>query len=138
MEARSTPSNNTGSPSAGPSAAAEAMRLAVSRVLTAGIIVSAVLLVVGFVGALALGWGGSLIGRPAVSAQLTDFGAMLDGLGALRPAAIGQLGLIALVLTPVSRVAASILLFALERDRTYVVITTAVLLILLASPLFIR
>lgn len=137
MEGRSTPST-TGSPSAGSSAAAEAMRLAVSRVLTAGIIVSAVLLVVGFVGALALGWGGSLIGRSAVSAQLTDFDAMLDGLGALRPAAIGQLGLIALVLTPVSRVAASILLFALERDRTYVVITTAVLLILLASLLFIR
>lgn len=114
------------------------MRLVVSKVLTVGIIISAALLVVGFAGALFVGWGGSLLGKEAIAAQLTDFGAMGPGLAALRPAAIGQLGLIALVLTPVSRVAASILIFALEQDRAYVVITTAVLLILLSSLLFIR
>jgi uncharacterized membrane protein len=114
------------------------MRLIVSKVLTVGIIVSAAFLVVGFVGALFVGWGGSLLGKEAIPAQLTDFGAMGSGLAALRPAAIGQLGLIALVLTPVSRVAASILIFALEHDRAYVVITTAVLVILLSSLLFIR
>ena len=122
----------------GDEARAEAMRLAVSRVLTAGIVVSAVLLAVGFVGALAIGWGGSWLGRPAAAAQLTDFGALPEGLAALRPAAIGQLGLIALVLTPVSRVAASILIFGLEHDRIYVVVTSIVLLVLLASLLFIR
>ena len=117
---------------------AEAMRLVVSRVLTAGIVISALLLAAGFIGALAIGWGGSLLGREAVTAQLTDFRALPEGLGALRPSAIGQLGLIALVLTPVSRVGASILIFALEHDRTYVVITSIVLIVLLASLLFIR
>ncbi|HEX5465725.1 MAG TPA: DUF1634 domain-containing protein [Candidatus Limnocylindrales bacterium] len=114
------------------------MRVLVARVLTAGIIVSAVLLIAALASALALGWGGSLLGRPVVTASLTDFGGLIDGLGALRPAAIGQLGLLALVLTPVTRVAASILLFGLEGDRTYVLITAAVLAILLASLLFIR
>ena len=43
------------------------------------------------------------------------------------------LGLIVLILTPILRVAVSIVLFALERDRAFVVITIAVLTILLAS-----
>jgi uncharacterized membrane protein len=118
---------------------ADELRLAVSRVLTAGIAIAAVLLVLGFVAALAVGWGGSLLGRPASgTVSLTDFGHLPTDLADLRPAAIGQLGLLALVLTPVSRVAASILLFAHEHDRLYVAITAIVLGVLLASLLLIR
>lgn len=43
------------------------------------------------------------------------------------------LGLLVLILTPILRVAVSIVLFALERDRAFVVITIAVLTILLGS-----
>jgi uncharacterized membrane protein len=43
------------------------------------------------------------------------------------------LGLIVLILTPILRVAVSIVLFALERDRAFVVITVAVLTILVTS-----
>jgi uncharacterized membrane protein len=44
-----------------------------------------------------------------------------------------QLGLLLLVATPVARVAFSILAFALQRDRTYVIITLIVLGVLLYS-----
>ena len=44
-----------------------------------------------------------------------------------------QLGLLILIATPVARVVASIAGFALEKDRTYVLITIVVLAILLYS-----
>ena len=44
-----------------------------------------------------------------------------------------QFGLLLLVATPVARVAFSILAFALQRDRTYVVVTLIVLGVLLYS-----
>jgi uncharacterized membrane protein len=45
-------------------------------------------------------------------------------------AAIIQLGIVLLVATPVARVVLSLFAFAMQRDRTYVVITTVVLAIL--------
>lgn len=44
-----------------------------------------------------------------------------------------QLGLVLLIATPVARVAFSVAAFALQRDRTYVVITLIVLTVLLLS-----
>ena len=44
-----------------------------------------------------------------------------------------QLGLLLLIATPVSRVALSVLVFALKGDRRYVLITLAVLTVLLYS-----
>ncbi len=44
-----------------------------------------------------------------------------------------QLGLLLLVATPVARVGFSIIAFALQRDRTYVIITLIVLSVLLYS-----
>ena len=55
------------------------------------------------------------------------------GLLALHPQAFIALGLVLLIATPVVRVAVSIVSFALERDRKYVVITCIVLTILLLS-----
>ncbi len=51
----------------------------------------------------------------------------LDGRGLI------QLGLLVLLATPIARVAFSVLAFALERDRTYVVVTLIVLAVLLYS-----
>jgi uncharacterized membrane protein len=53
--------------------------------------------------------------------------AHLDGRGVI------QLGLLLLIATPVARVTFSIIAFAMERDRTYVVVTFIVLGILLYS-----
>jgi uncharacterized membrane protein len=55
------------------------------------------------------------------------------GLLVFQPQAIIALGLVLLIATPVIRVAASVIAFALEHDRRYVIITFAVLVILIAS-----
>ena len=59
--------------------------------------------------------------------------AVVNGVIAGRGPAIVLLGLIVLVATPVLRVAISIVIFAIERDRRFVAITAFVLLMLLAS-----
>lgn len=50
-----------------------------------------------------------------------------------RGLAITQIGIICLLLTPIIRVALSIIGFAMERDRVYVVITSVVLVTLIFS-----
>ncbi len=58
---------------------------------------------------------------------------ILQGALALRARSVIQLGLVALILTPILRVAFSLLGFAFERDKKYVVITSIVLAVLLCS-----
>ena len=60
-----------------------------------------------------------------------------QGLLILHPQAVIALGLLLLIATPVMRVAVSIIAFAFERDRQYVVITIVVLAILLFSMFFL-
>ncbi len=60
-------------------------------------------------------------------------GAVWEGLLGLHPQAFITLGLLLLIATPVLRVAVSVIAFAIERDRLYVVITLLVLAILIAS-----
>ena len=59
------------------------------------------------------------------------------GLLVLRPQAVIALGLLLLIATPVMRVAVSIVAFAAEHDRRFVVITLVVLLILLFSIFYV-
>jgi uncharacterized membrane protein len=113
-------------------------RAVVSTVLIVGVGTSATLIAIGFVGSLAVGWQGSLLGRGEATASATDFAGMLDGLFALRPVAIAQAGLVVLIATPVVRVATSVAAFALEGDRLYAAITLAVLTILLVSLFVLR
>jgi uncharacterized membrane protein len=63
----------------------------------------------------------------------TTPGEVLSGLVGLHPYALIALGLLVLIATPVVRVAASVLLFWLERDSAYVFLTLLVLLILIIS-----
>ncbi len=78
--------------------------------------------------------------RPALGA-LTEPGAhfpstiadVLTGVRRGSGQATVMAGLLLLIATPVARVAFSIVIFTIERDRLYVVITTAVLLILLVG-----
>jgi len=55
------------------------------------------------------------------------------GVRRLDPAAIISLGLLLMILTPVTRVAVSIYAFSRERDWKYVAITAFVLAVLVAS-----
>ena len=113
------------------------LRLIVSRVLLTGVGLSAMLVLAGFLASLFVGWDGSLLGA-GPGGDPTNIGALADGLRDLRPQAIAQLGLLTLILTPMARVAASLVLFAVERDRTYVVVSVIVLAILLTGLLIIR
>ena len=117
----------------------ERFRMVVSAVLIVGVAVSAALIGAGFVAALAVGWQVSLVGvAPAATTATTDFSNLPGRLASLQPLAVTQLGLLVLLATPVTRVAASLVGFALERDRLYAAITLAVLLGLLASIFALR
>ena len=118
---------------------AERFRAVVSMILTVGVTASAALIGTGFAAAQAVGWQGSLVGtRPPTTMAATDFGGLASRLTALEPLAITQLGLLALVATPIARVATSVVAFAWEGDRLYAAITLAVLTILLGSVLILR
>ena len=116
----------------------EKLRTMVSWVLLSGVSVAAALLVAGLLGSLVVGWRGSLIGLPHADVSIVSFDDIGEGLAAVRPQAIAQLGLLVLVATPILRVLTSLVAFALERDRLYVGITAGVLAILLAAVFLIR
>lgn len=65
-------------------------------------------------------------GRPTLSSS-----ALIAGVAAGSALGVLQLGLLILVATPVTRVAASVLLFLRERDMLYVGVTLLVLVMLL-------
>ncbi len=67
--------------------------------------------------------------------DLRSVGGILGDARALRARGLIQLGLLLLIATPVARVALSVVVFALERDRFYVVVTLIVLGLLLYSLL---
>ena len=69
------------------------------------------------------------------SSELRSLGSIYAGALQLHPAAVIQLGLVCLIATPILRVAFSLVAFALERDRLYVLITAIVLGLLMFSLL---
>lgn len=72
-------------------------------------------------------------GEPAHLRSLT---AIVSGAFSGQATSIVQLGLLLLIATPVARVAFTLVAFALQRDRMYVLITTIVLGLLLYGLLF--
>jgi uncharacterized membrane protein len=73
---------------------------------------------------------GKFVGEPPVDRH---FGLIIDGAFAGRARSIIQLGILLLIATPIARVVLSIIGFAVERDRAYVIITAIVLGVLLYS-----
>ena len=110
----------------------------VSGVLIVGVVTSATLIAIGFIGATIVGWTGSLRGLPPTTVAPTDFSQIGPGLGQLRPIAVAQVGLLALLATPVLRVITSMIAFAIEGDRLYAALTLVVLTILLVSLFVLR
>jgi uncharacterized membrane protein YfcA/uncharacterized membrane protein len=99
-------------------------------ILQGGVLLSAALIVCGLV-LLPLRPGG------LSTARLLTFPQTLDQVGAdlflLRPQALITLGLLLLIATPIVRVAASVLVFVVMRDRRFILITLLVLALLLLS-----
>lgn len=69
-------------------------------------------------------------GEPA---NLRSVSGILKDALSLRPAGLIQLGLLLLIATPVTRVAFSVLAFAQQRDKTYVIVTLIVFTLLIYS-----
>jgi len=67
-------------------------------------------------------------GEPA---ELRSLSGIVTSAVALRSRAIISVGLLLLILTPIARVVFSVLAFAVQRDRLYVVVTLIVLTVLL-------
>ena len=65
--------------------------------------------------------------------ELRTVSGIIRGTASFQGRNVIQLGLLLLIATPVARVAFSVVAFALERDRLYVVITLIVLAVLLFS-----
>lgn len=98
----------------------------IGRILQVGVIVSAIVMLIGLVIFLVTGQSG----YPGSTMPLS-MGAILVGTWHLKAYAIMMLGTYCLILTPVLRVVVSIYAFYKERDHLYVAITTLVLVILL-------
>jgi uncharacterized membrane protein len=110
-------------------------QIAVSRLLRAGVAASALVVFAGLTFDL---WrhGAAkphyrvFAGEPA---EFRSLGGILRGAAALDPRAWIQFGLLLLIATPVARVVFSAVMFALERERLYVVLTVIVLSALVYS-----
>jgi uncharacterized membrane protein len=113
--------------------------LAISRLLRGGVILSISVVLVG----VAL----TFIHHPSYARSRPDLVVLTNpdqpypssvrtvaaGAEQRRGQSVVMIGLLLLIATPVARVALSIVVFAIERDRLYVVITTVVLALLLTS-----
>jgi uncharacterized membrane protein len=110
----------------------------VGRLLQIGVLISAVVVIIG--GLLIIAQHGSTVavyspfrGEPA---YLRSLSGIFREARAFDSLAIAQLGLVLLIATPLLRVAFTLVAFAIQRDRTYVLITLIVLVILMYGLLF--
>jgi len=113
--------------------------IALSNLLRGGVLLSIAIVTVGIVLTFVNHheYFGSRPALGALTAPGAQFphtlGEIAGGIAAGRGQAVVMAGLMLLIATPVARVALSILIFVIERDRLYTVITTVVLIILIVS-----
>ena len=113
---------------------ANSTNVVIGRILEGGVIISAAVILFGLF--LELLQPNKFVPQKLQSFPQT-FGQVWAWLVILRPQGFITLGLLLLIATPVVRVAASIVAFAIERDRRFVVITLLVLAILLFSIFYV-
>ena len=112
----------------------------IGRLLQLGVAIATVVVVLGAALVLTRHWSMPVdyaVFRGEQSA-LRGVGAVLHGAARRDPAAIVQLGLVLLIATPVARVALTLVAFAAQRDRLYVLLTTVVLVLLLSGLIWGR
>lgn len=104
------------------------VELLVSKVMRASVLVSSAGIALGLLLFIATGQSG----YPG-DMYPTTLSAVVRGVLQFKPYGVMAAGLLLLILTPVIRVGVSIFVFIKERDRLYVLITTAVFVILIVS-----
>jgi uncharacterized membrane protein len=118
------------------------MNKILGTVLRSGVILSGAIITIGMILFIAnhslddtsayLAYNPGLIPHGNFPVSLTG---IVTGLGSFDPFSVIELGFLVLLATPVARVTLSLFLFAAEKDRMYVYLTAAVLVILLFSML---
>ena len=113
----------------------EGLERIVSKLLIAGVLLSAAVVLLG--GACYLARYGQetadyRVFHP-VPQEYRSLRGVIHAIGPANCAAVIQLGLLILIATPIARVAFSLAGFAFERDWAYVVITSIVLVVLIYS-----
>jgi uncharacterized membrane protein len=116
----------------------ERLERMVGMLLRAGVAISAAVVLAGGIWRLVESGSrmpayGSFRGEPA---ELRNAGALLRSLSRPQPETLIQFGLLLLIATPVARVILALAAFVLEKDRLYVKITLAVLVVLIYSLVF--
>ena len=116
----------------------ERLERIISVVLRTGVLISAVIVLLGGAGYLVRHGSESanyqvFLGAPA---EYRSARAIVHAIGPSNFHAIIQFGLLLLIATPIARVVFSLVGFAMEHDRTYVAITLVVLAVLLYSIAF--
>jgi uncharacterized membrane protein len=110
----------------------------IGRLLQVGVLIAAAVVLVA--GILLLKQSGSALAAYSVfrgqPAELRSIDGVVRGVAAADSAAIVQLGLLLLIATPIARVAFTLVAFAIQRDRTFVIITSIVLALLLFGLVF--
>ncbi len=107
------------------------INLRLARLMIAGVYLAAALCTLGLVLSLARAEPRApLASFAGVAGRLTSPTAVLSAAARLEPRGLMALGVLVLIATPVARVAFSLVTFAMERDKNYVVITAIVLLLL--------
>jgi uncharacterized membrane protein len=110
----------------------------VGRLLQLGVLVAAVMVLFGSA-LLLVQQGGTPVAYSVFHGEpdgLRSIAGIIRGVLAMRSESIVQFGLLLLIATPVARVAFTLVAFILQRDRTYVIITTIVLALLLYGLVF--
>jgi uncharacterized membrane protein len=102
---------------------------AIAAVLRYGSMLSTLVMALGVALAMLRGGVSSSSGGPSSRGLLRD---ALE----LDPMGIAELGILLLLLTPVIRVATALVAFRIERDYKYVLISSGVLVVILASMAF--
>jgi uncharacterized membrane protein len=122
-----------------PPEASQRLELLISRLLRGGVVASMATVSLGVL--LMFAHHPDYFNSAADLHRLTAAGAafpktlrdVASGVASLRGQAIVVLGLLVLIATPILRVAVAIVAFALQRDRTYALISAVVLIVLLLS-----
>jgi len=114
---------------------AKTMERIVGRLLQTGVLLSAAVVIAGGVWLLSRSGSAVVDFRQfrAEPSELRSVSTLLETAAHPKPEAVIQFGLMLLIATPVARVIFTMIAFALQRDRAYVVITTIVLAVLAYS-----
>lgn len=134
-----TPANTPAEPTE--NKAIERVEVLLGTLLRVGVVASMILIMLGLT--VSLVRHPDYLTDPAMLARLTHPGAafphtpaaVVEELGQFRGRAIITLGLLVLIATPVIRVATSVVVYVVQKDWKYVVLTSLVLIILLVSGL---